>query len=224
MTEKRELKKYLRLIVSLAALACLAIVWFFFPVKNWIQQFTELMTGLGILGVIAFCLAYACGTILLIPASLMSMAAGVAYGFWGFPVVMVGASIGASFAFLIARYSAKEKVKKYFKKNPKIRVLEEAVNNGGWKMVALLRLSPIFPFNFQNYFYGITEIGFWPYIITTFIAVIPGKALCVYLGTLTSESTQASGVKWTFYSLGMFATILAGWIIRKNIQQLTERK
>ena len=90
--------------------------------------------------------------------------------------------------------------------------------------LALLRLSPIFPFNFQNYFYGITEIGFWPYIITSVIAIIPGKALCVYLGTLASEGTQASGIKWTFFAIGMFATVLAGWIIRRNIMQITKNK
>jgi membrane protein DedA with SNARE-associated domain len=86
---------------------------------------------------------------------------------------MIGATLGSSLAFLIARYLLRERIKRALHKRPKFKAVDEAVSEDGWRIVLLLRLSPLVPFNLQNYFFGITEIKFWQYMVATFVGIIP---------------------------------------------------
>jgi uncharacterized membrane protein YdjX (TVP38/TMEM64 family) len=87
---------------------------------------------------------------------------------------VIVATIGAALAFLVSRYLARERVKHLVEDRPKFNAVNKAVSEDGWRIVGLLRLSPLVPFNLQNYFFGVTEIGFPPYVAATFAHCCPG--------------------------------------------------
>ncbi len=99
-------------------------------------------------------------------------------------LVVVAATAGATLAFLIARHLVRQKVESLVEERPKFKAVDEAVSEDGWKIVGLLRLSPLVPFNLQNYFFGVTDVGLLPYVAATFFGIMPGTLLYVYLGTL----------------------------------------
>lgn len=154
----------------------------------------------------------------LFPGSLLTIAAGLAFGLWrGIAVVSAGSTLGAGLAFLLGRYFARAKVEEAAKHNPKFAAMDKAIAERGWKVVALLRLSPLIPFNLSNYLYGVTKIGFWPYLAASWAGMLPGTFLYVYLGAAGREATrgETSVWKWTLFGAGLVATIVVTvWISR----------
>jgi len=180
-------------IVSAVVIAAAFGAWFFLPVRDWLETFSQWIEGLGIWGGVVFVVAYAIATLVLAPGALLTLTAGLVFGLaWGFPIVMIGAALGASLAFLAARYLLREKIRQALHERPKFKAVDEAVTEGGWKIVLLLRLSPLVPFNLQNYFFGVTEIKFWQYIAATSVGIIPGVFLYLYLGAVGGALTGDS--------------------------------
>ena len=194
-----------------ALLVAAFLAWFFLPVSEWTQALERCFRGLGPLGVVAFGLAYIVGTVVLAPGSAMSILAGVVFGWWGMPIVLVSAWIGTCIAFLLARYVARDAVASLLESRPKLRAVDQAVDEEGWKVVALLRLSPAVPFGLQNYLFGITSVGFWPYATATLGGIIPGTALYVSLGALgrgaATGSSAGGAIGWILLGLGILATV-----------------
>jgi uncharacterized membrane protein YdjX (TVP38/TMEM64 family) len=126
------------------------------------------------------------------------------YGIWAFPVVLAAAVAAASLAFLIARYLLRQRVRVLLANKRKFAAIDNAVAEEGWKIVFLLRLSPLVPFNVQNYLFGVTGIPFRDYVAATCAGIVPGAALFVYLGTLGRASRGP--LEWGFFGLGLLAT------------------
>lgn len=162
----------------------LMLAWIFLPFKEWVALFASWARALGITGVIAFAIVYVIAVTVMAPASILTLAAGIAYGAWGFPLVVVSATIGATSAFLISRLIVREKVRTLARSRPVLQAVDQAIKDEGWQVVALMRLSPLVPFNLQNYFFGATEVRVVPYVAATFFGIMPGSAMYVYLGTL----------------------------------------
>ena len=118
-------------------------------------------------------------------------------------------------SFLIARYVARVKVEEIASRNPKFSAIDSAIGEGGWKIVALLRLSPAVPFNLQNYLYGLTAIRFWPCVGASAVFMLPGTFMYVYLGHLGGQGLAAasgggagrSAGQWALLVVGLLATI-----------------
>jgi uncharacterized membrane protein YdjX (TVP38/TMEM64 family) len=135
----------------------------------------------------------------------------------GFLAVSAGATFGASLAFLVALFIARDKVEAIAKGNEKFRNIDNAIGKQGAKLVFLLRLSPVIPFNLSNYFYGLTSVKFWPYVLASWIAMMPGTFLYVYIGTagkaVVSAAAGGEAINhgwqyWAFMSVGLAATII----------------
>eukprot|EP00003_Mantamonas_plastica_P027720 TRINITY_DN6046_c0_g1_i1.p1 TRINITY_DN6046_c0_g1~~TRINITY_DN6046_c0_g1_i1.p1 ORF type:complete len:297 (+),score=79.18 TRINITY_DN6046_c0_g1_i1:55-945(+) len=127
---------------------------------------------------------YIVATVLFIPGSILTIGAGLLFGFGvGFLCVIVGATIGACFAFLIGRYLFREWVEQKAESQPKFRAIDEATKDEGWKIVALLRLAPVMPFNLLNYALALTSVSFQHYAIASFFGMMPGTALYVWFGS-----------------------------------------
>lgn len=178
------------------------------------------MLSLGLLGVIVFIVAYSVLSIILAPVALLSLSAGLAYGAWGFPLVLVSATLAATLAFLLGRYVMRERVLQWISRDTKLLSLNRAVTAEGWRIVGLLRLSPLVPFGMQNYLFSITEIKLVPYVIASAIGMIPGTALYVYLGALGQALGHASTVQWWFIGIGLVATGLVAWFVAKRARQV----
>ena len=195
--------------------------WFLLPVEQWMQAFNAWVQELGWVGWLVFAVVYVVATVVLFPGSILTLAAGLAFGLWGFPLVVVSATAGASLAFLVARYLARDAVESRFGDDDRFRAIDQAVAEDGWKIVGLLRLSPLIPFNLQNYIYGLTDIRFWHHAAATFFGIMPGSLMYVYFGA-AGKAALAGGeggdpvLKWTLFGAGLVATIIVTVIISRK--------
>ncbi len=198
----------------------------FLPLGEWVTDFSDWLTGLGALGIVAFCLAYIVMMLLLVPASPISIAAGVAYGWSALPLVTLVATAGAFIAFLIGRYAAGDKVNRIIRRRPTMKAATEAVAEEHWTTLALLRLSPLVPFNVQNYLLGITEVSTRTYLISTLAGIVPGATLNVYLGVVGRAVTQgeAGPVEWASLGVGLAATIAVTVLVSKRAKAKLSEK
>jgi len=181
------------------------------PVGAASEAMLAWVEGLGALAPVVFVGLYLLVTVLMLPASPLSIAAGILFGLvYGVLLVLIGATLGMAAAFLIGRYAAREWVEKKARRFPKFAAIDQAVGEGGWKIVALLRLSPAVPFNLQNYLYGLTAIRFWPCILASAVAIIPGTFMYVYLGYVGRATLAAAGTEEAGRGLGQWALLIIG--------------
>lgn len=198
-------------------------------ILEWIRQ-------AGPAGMAVFAGVYVLACLLFIPGSLLTLGAGVIYGVAkGTALVSVSATLGAAAAFLVARYFARGFVERKLAQNPKFKAMDEAVAKEGWKIVGLARLSPVFPFNLLNYAFGLTQIRFKDYVPASFIGMIPGTLLYVYLGSLAGDlaslfsgsggdSPERVRVRWAVRIIGFIATALVTFFIARLAGKVLKEK
>ena len=173
--------------------------------------FTLFSMGVGLL-------IYLLACVLFLPGSILTLGAGAIFGvIKGSVIVSLSSTLGATCTFLIGRYLVRHWVESKIEGNPKFKAVDEAVAKEGWKIVGLTRLSPIFPFNLLNYAYGVTKVTIRDYILASWIGMMPGTVMYVYIGslagdiaTLGSRATTGavSSVQWTIRIIGFIATVL----------------
>ncbi len=201
------IKRLSQVIIVLGILALLRLL----PAAQAIESLIAWVEQLGPLAPFAFIGAYFVVTVFMLPASLLSLAAGALFGlFTGTLVVATGATLGMAATFLIGRYLARPAVERRFKHNPRFTAIDRAVGKGGWKIVALLRLSPAVPFNLQNYLYGLTAIRFWPCILASAVSILPGTFMYVYFGYASRASLGAIGGSGAARGPGQWALLIVG--------------
>lgn len=161
----------------------------------------------------AFVPVYVLGALAGVPAWTLIVAAGAAYGPWlGFVVASVSAVLAAATGFLVARYLLRDRITRIARRFRIFRALEAAVNMGDWRVVALVRLSPVVPYMLSNYLFGVTRVRFWPYLLAGWIATAPGTLLYVMLGhggrrALSSDQEMAPG-QWGLLAVGIAASVV----------------
>ncbi len=206
------MKKYGKPIVFGLVLIAFSVVAATFPVRDWIQAFANWVEQLGWTGVAVFIGVYAIATILLFPGWIFTVASGLIFGVvGGTAAALSGATLGAALAFLVARYLARDSVRNFARSNSRFQAIDQAIGENGWKIVGLLRLNPLIPFNISNYFYGITAIPFWQYVLVSAVGMLPGALLYAYLGavgkaTLGAESLPSTG-HYLLLGIGLAATL-----------------
>ncbi|MFZ1217948.1 MAG: TVP38/TMEM64 family protein [Chthoniobacterales bacterium] len=207
------MKKYGKWIGAGLIAITLSILSAVLPVKEWIREFIEWVQQLGPAGVVVFIAAYAIATILFLPGWIFTVSAGLIYGIVGGTLVaLAGAIIGSTLAFLIARYVLRRHIEEITRKSPRFAAIDEAIGRNGWKIVGLLRLSPLIPFNLSNYFYGITSVRFGAYVLVSAVGMIPGTLLYAYLGAVgqagvSGRATAHSNWQYVLLAVGLIATI-----------------
>jgi uncharacterized membrane protein YdjX (TVP38/TMEM64 family) len=214
-----------RLITLISIVIALFFAMKFLPVQQWLRSFNGWVGQMGAAGIFIFIGVYAVATVLLAPGAILTIGSGFAFGLWnGFLAVSAGSTIGAALAFLVARFIARERIEAIAKGSDKFRKIDSAIGKQGAKLVFLLRLSPVIPFNLSNYFYGLTAVKFWPYVLASWIGMMPGTFLYVYLGTAGKAAVAAAAggeavrrgwQYWTFMSVGLAATIIVTiWVTK----------
>lgn len=156
---------------------------FFFLYKIGFD-FASILNGtksLGVMGILVFLCCYIISPVFFIPITPLSITAGMLFGpYLGFEVSLIGATLGATLAFIISRYLLKDWVDN--KSHSRIELVQEKIKQLGWKFVVIARISPIFPFSAQNYIFGVTNIPIKEYFISTLFSLIPGTFTYVYIG------------------------------------------
>ena len=218
---------------SIAAIAIAALLLMrALPLDEATKALGQWTDSLGAWGPVVFGFLYVIAAICFVPGSLLTLAAGAIFGLWnGFAVVSFSSVTAASCAFLISRYVARSKVESMAKSNERFGAIDAAIDEGGWKIVGLLRLSPAIPFSIQNYFFGLTNIKFWPYMLTSWVAMVPGTFLYVYLGHAAGAAAESDGKsvgEWALLAVGLVATIVVAAYVthlaKKKLKNQTELK
>jgi uncharacterized membrane protein YdjX (TVP38/TMEM64 family) len=182
--------------------------------RGWID-------GFGVAAPLVFIAIYVVATVAFLPGTPLSLLAGLVFGpVFGTLWAVIGATIGATLAFLVSRYAARGLVEGWTAKDGRVRRLDEGVERQGWRMLLVTRLVPIFPFNLQNYAYGLTKIGLPTYVLLTAVCIIPGAAVYTFAaGSLASAGQDPTR---TFVYLGVAAvlfvalSLIPGRIQRRN--------
>jgi uncharacterized membrane protein YdjX (TVP38/TMEM64 family) len=183
--------------------------------------------SLGAVGAIAFIIIYIVATVAFFPGSILTLGAGVVFGVvLGSFYVFIGATIGATAAFLVGRYLARGWVANKIADNSKFRAIDEAVGREGLKIVLLTRLSPIFPFNLLNYAYGVTGVSLKDYVLGS-LGMIPGTMMYVYIGSLagnlatigTAAQPTNPTLQWIIRIVGFIATVAVTLYVTKIARQ-----
>lgn len=221
-----------RLLVAIALIAVLLVAGR--RLAALIPAFTAWVDGLGRWGPVAFIAGYALATVAFVPGSLLTLAAGAIFGLGrGTALVLVAATLGASAAFLISRYLARGLVERRLAGNERFAAIDRAIGTEGRRMVLLLRLSPVFPFNLLNYALGLTRVRFVDYLVAS-IGMLPGTLLYVYYGKVAGDLARLAGGPGVrrgpaYYGLvatGLVATVVVTTLVtrtaRRALQEVTK--
>lgn len=203
------------------------------PIDAWVVQFARAIEGLGPWAPVLFGMCYAVALIFCLPGAPFSVGAGLVWGMAGLPVTLAGATLGACGCFFVSRHLLSRWVRPLIAARPKLAALDQAVADEGWRIVLLLRLNPLLPFNVQNYTFGATRIGFWPYAAATAVGIVPGTALHVYFGVLGRDAAGVgqAGVeqaghglwRWGVLAAGLVMTALASAVVGRKVRAVLAR-
>jgi len=191
--------------LALAAAIAGAAVWLALNRQSLDPAFIEnSMRDLGTWAPVAHVVLFAVATVLFLPGAIFGLAGGVLFGpLWGTIVNLVGATIGATAAFLIGRYLAGDWVRR--RAGPRLEWLEAE----GWRFVGFVRLVPLFPFNLSNYAFGLTRISLQHYVLATVIFMVPGTLAFAWLGFAGREAAagNATAIRYGLIALALLAAI-----------------
>jgi uncharacterized membrane protein YdjX (TVP38/TMEM64 family) len=195
--------------------------------KDTLASFLEWLQGIGPWGAVLFAIAYVPAAVLFVPGSLLTLAAGFVFGLpKGMVIVSVGSTAGAAAAFIVARSLAHDWVARRVARRPTLAAIGRAVETEGFKIVLLTRLSPVFPFNLLNYAYGVTSVPFRTYVLASWMGMLPGTIMYVYLGSaakslaaLLSGEVPQSAARPVLFALGLAATVAVTILVTRRARR-----
>lgn len=202
------------------------------PVEEWVLALVGSIRGAGGAGVAIFAGAYVAATVLLLPGAVLTAGAGFAYGpVWGTLLVSPVSVAAATLAFVLGRTVARGWIARRIAGNPRFAAVDEAIGESGFKIVLLLRLSPLFPFNVLNYALGLTRLSLRDYVVSSALGMLPGTILYVYLGSLVTSASElatagsgaAGGPRGVLYWGGLAATVGATWLVTRIARRALAR-
>ena len=201
------------------AIVVVVMAFWFLPVPKWIEMLRGFFAQAGWWGGILFVAVYVLATVLLIPASAMTLLAGGVYGFFaGLLITVLASNLGALCAFVLGRSLLRSRVEAWARDRPRFEKVREAIGKNGFKIVLLLRLSPLFPFTVLNYMLGVTSISLPRYVAANVVGMLPGTIVFVYVGVLSGDVAAGeppSALKLGSQIVGLAATIVVTFYITR---------
>ncbi|MCC5911064.1 MAG: TVP38/TMEM64 family protein [Clostridiaceae bacterium] len=225
--QKKQLYKII--ILLLAVIAIGVLIWILGKNKvsefisiEFLRRFTGRIRDLGFLGVLLYLLSFAIGTMLILPSLPFALLGGITYGtVRGIIYASIGDLLGASMAFIVARYIGRGRIEKRLKRNKAFHEIDEGVKQEGWRIVVLTRMVPVIPHWLQNYAYGLTAISFTTYAFVSLLCIVPGTAAWIFAVNTVGKS-QADAKKTVIY-LAIAGVLIVGvsylprWIYKKKM-------
>ena len=210
----------------------LAAAWALVPFDEWLLQLVAWADRAGWVGAIGYVVTYVATTLALLPGFVLTLGAGFLYGpVVGTLLVSPASVTGATLAFVLGRKFFRARIQRKIASQPRFAAIDRAVEKKAFKMVLLLRLSPLVPFSLLNYALGLSNIRLSTYVVASFIGMLPGTFMYVYLGSLiTNLSELATGAtpdggasQGVLYWGGLVATVgVTVWITRVARRALAE--
>ena len=213
----------LRIVVAVLLLAAILTGFTIFPVKDYLARLLQATESVGPWGPVLLAGAFVVACVLFVPGSIITLGAGFLFGIVrGTIAVSVGSVLGATAAFLIGRTLLRGWIEKRIAAYPRFQAIDRAVGREGFKIVFLVRLSPVFPFNLLNYALGLTNVRLWQYVLASWIGMLPGTLMYVYLGSaLKSLADVAAGApkggtpQTAFFVAGLVMTVIATVVVTR---------
>ncbi len=170
--------------------------------RGWIAGFGPWAPAVFIGGYVAAVVAF-------VPALPLTILAGLVFGpLWGTVYTSIASTAGACLSFLLARYAARTVVARWMEPYPALGRIDRAVARHGARIVMITRLVPIFPFNLQNYAYGLTSIGFGAYALTSWLCMLP--ATVAFTTAAGAVVAGAWDVRRMLLLLGLAGVLIVG--------------
>ncbi|GAB4813830.1 hypothetical protein N2152v2_000876 [Parachlorella kessleri] len=208
-------------------LAVLVGSGFFFKdqIVAFLDYFITLVDNCGPLGYLAYIAVYTGLEVLAVPAIPLTMTAGAIFGVVpGTAVVSVAGTMACTISFLIARYVARDKIQEIEKAHPRFAAIDRAIGRDSFRVVTLLRLSPLLPLAASNYLYGLTSVELAPYVLGSWLGMLPGTFAYVSAGTygkalLGLDGAESSPVPIWQVALGLGLTAFAVYYVGRLASQ-----
>jgi uncharacterized membrane protein YdjX (TVP38/TMEM64 family) len=209
-----------------AALILLFVAARFLPLQDLLRQALDAIGALGPWAPAIFVGIYVVAAVLMIPGSVLTLGAGAAFGLGqGIILVSIASTLAATCAFVIGRYLARAAVTRRMEGNEKFGAIDQAVAAEGWKIVLLSRLSPAFPYTLLNYAFGLTRVKLGHYVLASWIGMLPGTAMYVYLGSLANVAARTrTPAEWALYGMGLLATMAVTIFVTRIARRALARK
>lgn len=188
---------------AIGGIVLLASCGYFFQdqIRAFLDYFTNAVEEYGYLGYVAYAVVYTGLEVLALPAVPLTMTAGAIFGIVpGTLIVSFSGTAAATIAFLIARYAARDRVRALAAANPKFAAIDKGISKDGFKFVTLLRLSPLLPFAASNYLYGLTSIELGPYVLGSWLGMLPGTYAYVSAGQIGKAVLSEGEGSFNFFS------------------------
>src|SRR5437870_3762744 len=200
----------------------------YFHVQDLLKAALDWIGKLGPWGPVIFIGLYIVATVLFVPGSVLTLGAGAVFGVaLGSVCVSISATLGATAAFLVGRYLARDAIARKIAKNEEFATIDRAVADEGWKIVLLTRLSPVFPFTLLNYAFGLTKVKLSHYVVASWLGMIPGTVMYVYLGSLINVGAghrQRTTGEWVLYGVGLLAAVVVTVFVTRLARRALARK
>lgn len=213
-----------RIPTTAIVIAMLFVAPLFIPIGDTLRFLIEWVGSFGPWGPAALIVAHGLIVLLLVPNSWPIIAAGVLFGpLWGTVVGWAGSMLGGLFAVLLGRGFARERVEKKLSDNPRAARIDRAVAERGWKVVAVIRLSPFVPYALINYVLGLSSIRLWVLGVVTGLCIIPSTALYAWFGAIGRTGLEGEGglpadpSDWALVGLGLAMTVFAAVYVRRVV-------
>lgn len=213
----------LRIVVALVLVAAIVAGIAILPAKDYLAGLLQAVESVGPWGPVLLAGTYVVACVLFVPGSVLTLGAGFLFGVVrGMIAVSVGSVLGATVAFLVGRTLLRGWIERRIAAYPRFQAIDRAVGKQGFKIVILVRLSPIFPFNLLNYAFGLTNVRLWQYVLASWIGMLPGTLMYVYLGSaLKSLADVAAGApkggtpQTIFFVAGLVMTVVATVVVTR---------
>jgi len=210
------------IIISILFVALGVTLLMYFDVHEDVLQLLDWLDALGIWGPLLFIMIMMLVVVLVLPGVMFTAGAGFVFGLVeGTVCVVVGTTLGAALAFLIARYLFGDRASQFVLRRARLRLVSEELTPHGWKIVLLTRLVPFFPYKLSNYFFGLTQFSLRGFMGGTFVGVIPLSLHNVWLGSIAAGITVPGGhiaartpFEWVLYGGGFL--VIVGLIVYLN--------
>ncbi|MGE0862942.1 MAG: TVP38/TMEM64 family protein [Vicinamibacterales bacterium] len=222
----------LKFVTIAGGLAVAAFLLWQLPVAQWTIALADRLRSMGWAGIALFIAIYVVAEVALLPGSLFTLAAGFAYGPVGGLLVASPASVlAATVAFLLGRTVLRDWIRTRMHRYPKARALDTAIGRNSFKLILLLRLSPVIPFNVLNYALGLTEAKVGRYVVASFVGMLPGTWLYVYLGSLATTAAELTAAgqaespqKLILTGVGLLSTVLVVVLVTRAAQRALDEQ
>lgn len=214
---------FLRIVVGVLLAGAIAVSLALLPVQDYLARLLNWVESVGPWGPPLLGVAYVAACVLFVPGLILTLGAGYLFGVvWATITVSIASVLGATAAFVIGRTLLRRPIERRIADYPRFHAIDRAVGEQGFKIVLLVRLSPIFPFNLLNYAFGLTNVKLWPYVLASWIGMLPGTIMYAYLGSALKSLTEVAAgqpeggaTQNVFFYAGLVMTVIATVVITR---------